>query len=104
LPDKARKIAIAFSLQEDVAPGEAVLAGIQRAFNECGKDRLTSEDLCSFLRSDVDERFPAIEPPALSRQLKPFGIRPRPIRFGTQVLRGYEREWFEDAFARYAPR
>ena len=101
---KAREIAIAFSRQEDVAPGEAVLGAIQRAFDECGKDRLTSEDLCSLLRTDLDDRFAAMDPHALAQQLKPFGIRPRGIRFGTQVLRGYEREWFEDAFDRYAPR
>jgi putative DNA primase/helicase len=103
-PDRARKIALAFSLQEDVASEEALLGAIRRAFDKSGKDRLRSEDLCTLLHSDGDERFAAIQPTALSRQLKPFGIHPRSVRFGTQVQRGYERKWFEDAFARYLPR
>lgn len=33
--------------------------------------------------------------------LKPFGIKPKRMRIGTENKRGYEREQFKDAFIRY---
>src|SRR5437588_712897 len=47
-----------------------------------------------------------ITPPQLASLLKPFGIEPRTIRFGEggkSSAKGYLREQFEDAFARYLP-
>jgi hypothetical protein len=42
----------------------------------------------------------------MARLLRPFGIRPRTIRLGTQqtnTARGYLREQFEAAWAAYCP-
>ena len=39
----------------------------------------------------------------LARQLKAFEIKPKNIRLGEAVLKGYERAQFEDAFHRYLP-
>jgi hypothetical protein len=39
----------------------------------------------------------------LSRMLRPFKIKPRPVRLGNEVARGYHHEQFEDAFARHLP-
>jgi len=46
-----------------------------------------------------------IEPTGESRtaESKPFDVRPRSIRVGGSVLRGYNREDFTDPFNRYLP-
>jgi len=38
----------------------------------------------------------------LAKMLRPFGVRPDVLRIG-RPERGYDRAWFADAFARYAP-
>jgi hypothetical protein len=38
---------------------------------------------------------------SLARLLKPFDIRSKRIHIGEVQQRGYEREWFNDAFSRY---
>jgi hypothetical protein len=38
---------------------------------------------------------------AIANLLAPFNIAPSEMRIGQQVLRGYHRDQFEDAFARY---
>lgn len=43
----------------------------------------------------------AITQKAVANLLAPFDISPVEIRVGHQVLRGYQIEQFEDAFARY---
>ena len=40
----------------------------------------------------------------LSRQLRPYGIRPRCMRLGELVGKGYSMEDFAEAFRRYMPR
>ncbi len=40
----------------------------------------------------------------LARQLRPYGIRPRLIRIGEDVSRGYLLEDFMDSFRRYISR
>ena len=40
---------------------------------------------------------------AMARLLKRFGIKPKMMRIGGESVRGYDRDWFEDAFARYIP-
>src|SRR6185312_11354292 len=44
----------------------------------------------------IDER-------GLSRRLAAYGIKPKPIRMGETVSRGYQREDFIDAWRRYLP-
>ena len=39
----------------------------------------------------------------LARQLAPYGIRPRNIRIGDTIARGYTQEDFAEAFRRYIP-
>jgi len=39
----------------------------------------------------------------LARLLRPYGVRPRLERIGAEVLRGYQRADFADAWARYLP-
>ena len=40
---------------------------------------------------------------SLARLLNPFKIKPEQVRIGEISKKGYERDWFNDAFARYLP-
>ncbi|NVM57204.1 MAG: DUF3631 domain-containing protein [Desulfobacterales bacterium] len=44
-----------------------------------------------------------MSPHSLATQLRPYGIKPRQIRFGDENLKGYYLETFLDAFSRYLP-
>jgi Protein of unknown function (DUF3631) len=39
----------------------------------------------------------------LASMLRPFKIRPKKIRIGEEIRRGFNFDQFEDAFARYLP-
>lgn len=39
----------------------------------------------------------------LARQLAPYGIRPRTVRIGTAVAKGYMEDDFVETFRRYIP-
>jgi len=39
----------------------------------------------------------------MANMLEPYGIKPRDMRFGAKVLRGYIKSQFTDAFDRYLP-
>jgi len=43
----------------------------------------------------------SLSPRAMAAMLAPYGIRPKAIRFGDSVKRGYEHTQFTDAFERY---
>ena len=40
----------------------------------------------------------------LAQQLRPYGIKPRTIRIGEQVAKGYVKEDLMDTFRRYIPK
>jgi hypothetical protein len=71
-----------------------------------------SEEICAVLREREERPWgswgsrrsnPGLNPRDLARQLRPFGIRPRSIRMGHHTGKGYKREQFEEAWARYLP-
>src|SRR5262249_53668859 len=73
-------------------------------------DRVTSADLASHLGKQVDKRWAEwrhgkpITQRQVARLLAPLKIRPNTIRVGVDdTPKGYMREWFNDAFARYTP-
>lgn len=132
-PERARKIAVAFSARDDDdgSQGELLLADIRETFGEIERgvlkitlpngagivdvDRIRSADLLRILAGKEDRlwsewgarRLP-INPHGLARLLKPFGIQPTTHRFrrvdGESFTdKGYLRGQFEDAFARYLP-
>src|SRR4030095_4552059 len=83
-----------------------------REFKELfqSKDRITSADLAEYLGGQVDKRWAEGRPgkPITQRQvarlLAPLKIKSGTIRVGvTETPKGYMRDWFDDAFARYIP-
>lgn len=88
-----------------------LLADIRRIFADGvdeDSERLRSEDL---IRKLAVEDSPWAEcnhgkplsQAGLAKLLKDFEIEPRAVRFSTNVARGYQREWFLDAWSRYLP-
>lgn len=118
--DLARRAALRISgeTSEEGTASELLLADIRDLFDSRG-NRLASEDIIEALVKMEDRPWPEwyhgnpMTKPAMARQLKRFDwtdkggkivpIRPKMIRIGTETVRGYKREWFEDAFTRYLP-
>jgi hypothetical protein len=44
-----------------------------------------------------------IKPAQVAKLLRPFEITPLSIRDGAKTAKGYERDWFGDAWSRYLP-
>jgi hypothetical protein len=92
----------------DPSIGVQLLAAIKDMFDEQNTDRLKSQTLRATLIEDQTgpwvafgkDRKQAISESAIARLLKPFGIRPRTIRFADETAKGYQLAWFEDVFQR----
>jgi hypothetical protein len=86
-----------------------LLVDIKRVFEERGTDRIPTADLIEALCEDEtaswgDWHGRRITAQALARLLKPFGVAPTQWREGDRTgIRGYSREAFLDAWARYLP-
>jgi hypothetical protein len=109
------------SQEEDASLGVKLLADIKGIFDSKGADKLHTIDLLNALVAIEDDRPWATwwlddlkhdkhEKPAsrLSKLLKPYGtkqrpIKSRPIRLSDKVARGYEIDDFKHAFERYLP-
>jgi hypothetical protein len=110
-PELARRAAeIAAGSREEDAPGLTLLADLRDLFHDRAADRLATDDILGELR-ELDERpwsgWRDVQPlnaRGLAKLLKPFGIEPRTVKWpGGATAKGYVREWFDDAFARYLP-
>ncbi len=109
-PQKARDAAVALSgATDDEAVGPQLLADIRDWFARDGSPAVFSEDLVKHLIGLEDRPWAEWgKPPKpisqnqVARLLKRFEIRPRDVRL-RRVAKGYRREHFEDAFARYLP-
>jgi putative DNA primase/helicase len=108
--ERARAAAIAISGltgDDDTSVNVMALADIWNLFEERRTDRLPTSDLVNAF-NDMDERPWAewrrgkgMSGSSLSRLLKPFKIRPKDIRFGQSVVKGYTKEVLADAYQRY---
>lgn len=110
-PERARQAAVALSAgeeREEDSLGVRLLRDIQLVFTERGTDRLSSKDLVAAL-NEMDEapwgdlRGKPLDKRSLARRLRPYEIRPKQVRVGDRTLKGYMREDFHDAWARYIP-
>jgi len=112
-PERARKAALLLHGQVDEADtsyGVQLLVDIKAIFLQRGENALPSKDIVEVLSEMEDRKWPEWrhEKPITERQLaailKPFGIKPKPMRFGQRAgTRGYRLEWFKDTFASYLP-
>lgn len=107
---QARDAALALhgAAADDEDINEMLLADIRAAFEAEGTEMIFSERLAAELaqleyRPWGDWRGKALSPHGLGRLLKAFKIRPKNLRLGTEVKRGYERGQFEQVWAQYLP-
>jgi Protein of unknown function (DUF3631) len=91
--------------------GTQLLEAIKDIFKQRGADRVTSKDLVANLIDDptgpwatFGKNQKPITENGVARLLKPYGIRPRTIRTASDTAKGYQVEWFEDAFDRHLSR
>jgi hypothetical protein len=70
-----------------------------------GRKKIFTRSLAEILREESAVlKDSAINELKISDLLRPYGIKPSLIRMGKQVARGYTREDFSEALARYVPK
>jgi putative DNA primase/helicase len=94
--------------QTPISSANELLADIQEVFEAKGANRITTTELINTLCEDTEKswatynRGKQLSPRQLSNKLKDYGITSKTIRMsGYATAKGYEREQFDDAFARY---
>jgi hypothetical protein len=108
-PTIARRDALGLHDAERDAPSLSteLLSDIRQAFQRKSTRRMHTKDLLHELTKDGDTRWAtshrgqALTPFQLSDRLSAFGIGPRQMRIGGENLKGYDLDWFTDAFQRY---
>ena len=112
-PQRAYEAAIAIeggALEPaDRSPGIELLSDIRDLFDKHETDRFTTDNLkleLNKLAADEErlmtyarERW--VEKHEVTALLKQYDIKSGPVRFGDAQKRGWLRDWFEEAFARY---
>ena len=106
-PAWARDAAVALVAEGKVSTpslGVRLLSDVRTAFIEA--DKMSTEDILTRLHALDDApwgdlRGRPLTNLVLSRLLNPYGIKPKLLRIGGDVVRGYVREDFHDAWKRY---
>jgi hypothetical protein len=93
---------------EDNSVGVRLLRDIRAVFDERDAIALRSEELTTALNAIEESGYASwnkgrgMTPANLAGKLRPFGIEPKPLRFGMdEQRRGYRLADFEDAFDRF---
>ena len=110
-PVQAREAAMGLSgRSEESSPMGSLLFDVFMAFALSPEKRLFSRDLVARLNQGADRPWmearngKRITEVWLSRELRPYGIRPRCMRLGELVGKGYTMEDFAEVFRRYMPK
>ena len=108
-PERAASAAIKLSAPDDGddsgSDGVRLLADVRSAFGLLSRDRVSSADLVRVLNEMEHSAWAeqGTDPHVLARMLRPFEIKPRLVRVGEAVFRGYVKSDFVDSFDRYLP-
>ena len=92
---------------KSASAGNELLSDIQAVFERLRIDKISSVDLIVALCDDEEapwstyNRGKPIVPRQLVKQLEAYEIKPKPIRFNSEQLRGFELAQFNDSFKRY---
>lgn len=108
-PRLARQAAIVLHGLEGEAPsvGAELLADIKEVFDSKRASKVFSAELLDALLQDEEapwatwNRGKPMSPRQLSAKLSDFGIKSGTVRMGANTKKGYSRDQFGDAFARY---
>jgi hypothetical protein len=109
-PERAMAAAISLvaeSRQSTPSLGVRLLADLRQVFRD--KDTMSTESILEAL-TGLDEapwgelaRGKPLNARGLATKLRAYGVEPKNVRIGDAVLKGYAREDFADAWARYVP-
>ena len=94
---------------EDDGIGSMILGDIKEIFDTRGVDKIFSQDVVNDLINLDDRpwvewrRGNPITKNSVARLLRPYKIKTKTIRFGSETGKGYTLKSFEDAFSRYLP-
>lgn len=112
-PDRARSAAVSLvtqSKERNPSLGVRLLADIRQAFadEEGHFDKLSTDSLLSRLKAVEDApwgdlRGKELDARTLAKLLGPYEIKPKTLRTGQCVFKGYERGDFQEAWLRYLP-
>jgi hypothetical protein len=110
-PERTQRAALLLSGndREPQSLGERLLADIRQVLEEFGGEKMFSADLAQALARIEGSPWSdwkgnrGFTPSALANQLTPFKISPRTTRIGSDTKKGYHRDSFLDAWARYLP-
>ena len=109
-PQRVTNAALALSGQSMDANPEGsiqVLGAIRAYFVETDRAKVFSSALVKWLNEEADSTLATwnngkgIRQAEIRRLLKEFDIQPRTVRIGDETQKGYDRAWFEEAFAAY---
>ncbi len=108
-PEMARQAAIKISGSENPqnTVGTELLTDIQEIFAQKKVDRISTANLIEALCADEERpwatynRGRSISPRQVASRLKEYGIASRTVRIGYDTPKGFLREQFEEAWARY---
>jgi hypothetical protein len=108
-PQRARKAAKALieeARETEPSLGILLLTHLQAVFGD--EEKLFTDIILQRLRAIEespwnDIKGKPLDDRGLARRLRQYGIKPRLVRIGTDVRRGYEREEFIDTWSRYLP-
>ena len=79
-----------------------LLADLRRVIEGRERERFSSAALVELLQAPDDGRWDeTFDARTLARLLVPYDVRPKQMRCGDAVVRGYDREDLVDAFSRY---
>lgn len=113
-PDKARRALLTLfrgraAEGSTMEAGSLLLGDIKALFAEIGAEQMPSAEIAEKLGKMEERPWPEwrrgmpITAPQLANQLRPFGVRPGTIRRGHDTAKGYRKEQFVEAWARYLP-
>ncbi|HWP23515.1 MAG TPA: DUF3631 domain-containing protein [Candidatus Binatia bacterium] len=108
-PERARAAAVALSEIDEA--DDSALVDLLKELHEIfqSTDKVFLSDLTERLGSNPESRFcewrhgRPITQRQVGRIIGSLGIKSRSIRIGVDSKKGYQRDWFSDAFARYLP-
>jgi putative DNA primase/helicase len=108
-PKRARLAAWSLSGETGQAQGIGIelLSDVREFFDQRGVDRAFTAQLVEALLSDPEKRWAthnngmAITDRQVSMLLAEYDIHSKQVRIGPESKKGFKREWFLEAFARY---
>jgi hypothetical protein len=110
-PKLAREAAMGLTARaQDHSPIGSLLLDIYLAFIYAKVERMFSRDLVKALSGYTDRpwvelrRGKALTETWLAQQLRPYGVRPKTIRIGDELGKGYMQEEMMETFRRYIPK